>query len=33
LFGMDSTELSHLQTSGVILQGGNVRTQPQRQVF
>jgi crotonobetainyl-CoA:carnitine CoA-transferase CaiB-like acyl-CoA transferase len=32
-FGMDSTELSHLQTSGVILQGGNVPTQPQRQVF
>jgi len=32
-FGMDSVELNDLQAAGVILQGGNVRTQPQQQVF
>jgi formyl-CoA transferase/CoA:oxalate CoA-transferase len=32
-FGMDSTELSDLQAAGVILQAGNVGTQPQEQVF
>jgi crotonobetainyl-CoA:carnitine CoA-transferase CaiB-like acyl-CoA transferase len=28
-FGMDSTEMSHLQAAGVILQGRDVHTQPQ----
>lgn len=32
-FGMDSTELSHLQAAGVILQGGKVCGQPQQQVI
>src|ERR1700687_1391055 len=32
-FGMDSTELSHLQAAGVILQGSHVYPQPQQQVF
>jgi crotonobetainyl-CoA:carnitine CoA-transferase CaiB-like acyl-CoA transferase len=31
-FGMDSAELCQLQAEGVILQGGSICTQPQRQV-
>jgi len=32
-FGLDSAELSHLQATGVILQGSHVYPQPQQQVF